>query len=76
MSYFAEYEAKKISRRTKAGLERAQQEGKDISAHQVRPVQGPAQGDAGGGVFEGRDEEANRPRIQHSQEVSEAYSRR
>jgi DNA invertase Pin-like site-specific DNA recombinase len=30
MSYFAEYEAKKISRRTKAGLERAQQEGKDI----------------------------------------------
>jgi len=30
MSYFAEYEAKKISRRTKAGLERARQEGKDI----------------------------------------------
>lgn len=31
MSYFAEYEAKKISRRAKAGLERARQEGKDIS---------------------------------------------
>jgi DNA invertase Pin-like site-specific DNA recombinase len=31
MSYFAEYEAKKISRRTKAGLERARQEGKDIA---------------------------------------------
>ena len=30
MSYFAEYEAKKISRRTKAGLERARQEGKGI----------------------------------------------
>lgn len=30
MSYFAEYEAKKISRRTKAGLERARQDGKDI----------------------------------------------
>jgi DNA invertase Pin-like site-specific DNA recombinase len=30
MSYFAEYEAKKISRRTKAGLERARREGKDI----------------------------------------------
>ncbi|WP_251951901.1 recombinase family protein [Salinibacter ruber] len=30
MSYFAEYEAKKISRRTKAGLERAREEGKQI----------------------------------------------
>ena len=30
MSYFAEYEAKKISRRTKAGLERAREEGKKI----------------------------------------------
>jgi DNA invertase Pin-like site-specific DNA recombinase len=30
MSYFAEYEAKKISRRTKAGLERARSEGKKI----------------------------------------------
>lgn len=30
MSYFAEYEAKKISRRTKAGLERARNEGKQI----------------------------------------------
>jgi DNA invertase Pin-like site-specific DNA recombinase len=30
MSYFAEYEAKKISRRTKAGLERARKEGKRI----------------------------------------------
>jgi DNA invertase Pin-like site-specific DNA recombinase len=30
MSYFAEYEAKKISRRTKAGLERARAEGKQI----------------------------------------------
>lgn len=30
MSYFAEYEAKKISRRTKAGLERAREEGKRI----------------------------------------------
>lgn len=30
MSYFAEYEAKKISRRTKAGLERARREGKVI----------------------------------------------
>ena len=30
MSCFAEYEAKKISRRTKAGLERARQEGKNI----------------------------------------------
>ena len=30
MSYFAEYEAKKISRRTKAGLERARSEGKQI----------------------------------------------
>jgi DNA invertase Pin-like site-specific DNA recombinase len=30
MSYFAEYEAKKISRRTKAGLERARDEGKQI----------------------------------------------
>jgi DNA invertase Pin-like site-specific DNA recombinase len=38
MSYFAEYEAKKISRRTKAGLERARQEGKDWPAFQVRPV--------------------------------------
>lgn len=30
MSYFAEYEAKKISRRTKADLERAREEGKQI----------------------------------------------
>lgn len=30
MSYFAEYEAKKISRRTKAGLERARSEGKKV----------------------------------------------
>jgi DNA invertase Pin-like site-specific DNA recombinase len=30
MSYFAEYEAKKISRRTVAGLERARAEGKQI----------------------------------------------
>jgi DNA invertase Pin-like site-specific DNA recombinase len=30
LSYFAEYEAKKISRRTKAGLERARAEGKQI----------------------------------------------
>lgn len=30
MSYFAEYEAKKISRRTKAGFERAREEGKQI----------------------------------------------
>jgi DNA invertase Pin-like site-specific DNA recombinase len=30
MSYFAEYEAKKISRRTKAGLKRAREEGKQI----------------------------------------------
>ena len=30
MSYFAEYEARKISRRTKAGLERAREEGKQI----------------------------------------------
>lgn len=30
MSYFAEYEAKKVSRRTKAGLERARAEGKQI----------------------------------------------
>jgi len=30
MSYFAEYEAKKISRRTKAGLERAREEGKQV----------------------------------------------
>ncbi len=30
MSYFAEYEAKKISRRTKAGIERAREEGKQI----------------------------------------------
>jgi DNA invertase Pin-like site-specific DNA recombinase len=30
MSYFAEYEAKKISRRTKSGLERARSEGKQI----------------------------------------------
>jgi DNA invertase Pin-like site-specific DNA recombinase len=30
MSYFAEYEAKKISRRTKAGLKRARAEGKQI----------------------------------------------
>lgn len=30
MSYFAEYEAKKISRRTKAGIERARKEGKQI----------------------------------------------
>jgi Site-specific recombinases, DNA invertase Pin homologs len=30
MSYFAEYEAKKISRRTKAGLERAREEGMQI----------------------------------------------
>ncbi|MCS3953396.1 recombinase family protein [Salinibacter ruber] len=30
LSYFAEYEAKKISRRTKAGIERAREEGKQI----------------------------------------------
>lgn len=30
LSYFAEYEAKKISRRTKAGLERARAEGKEL----------------------------------------------
>lgn len=30
MSYFAEYEAQKISRRTKAGIERAREEGKQI----------------------------------------------
>ena len=30
LSYFAEYEAKKISRRTKAGLERARAEGKAL----------------------------------------------
>lgn len=30
MGYFAEYEEKKISRRTKAGLERAREEGKQI----------------------------------------------
>jgi len=30
LSYFAEYEAKKISRRTKAGIERARGEGKQI----------------------------------------------
>lgn len=30
LSYFAEYEAKKISRRTKAGLERARDEGKQL----------------------------------------------
>lgn len=30
LSYFAEYEAKKISRRTKAGIERAREEGKEI----------------------------------------------
>lgn len=30
LSYFAEYEAEKISRRTKAGIERAREEGKQI----------------------------------------------
>ena len=34
MSYFAEYEAKKISRRTKAGIERAREEGKQIGRPQ------------------------------------------
>jgi DNA invertase Pin-like site-specific DNA recombinase len=32
MSYFAEYEAKKISSRTKAGLEQARREGKGIAS--------------------------------------------
>lgn len=63
MSYFAEYEAKKNSRRTKMGLERARQDGTDRAPLQVRPVQGPAQGDAGGRVFEGRDEAAYWSRI-------------
>jgi DNA invertase Pin-like site-specific DNA recombinase len=78
MSYFAEYEAKKISRRTKAGLERAREEGKQIGRpskfeqHKEDLQDMMSTGHDERRLFESGDEAAHRAGLQHGQEVPPA----
>ena len=80
--YFAEHRTKKISRRSKAGLERARQEGKDIGRpskfdrykNQLKAMREDGCSKAER-TFEGRDEAPDRTCLQHGPEVPGVHRR-